>query len=63
MDIQSKAIGDTLVDFDANDFLTSGFQHTDMDYQLRQRNITNLVLAGLESHTCFESTARGTSEL
>jgi len=41
----------------------SGFENTDMNYQLRQRDITNLVLAGFESHTCFESTERGSSEL
>ena len=26
------------------------------EHQLRQRDIQNLVLAGLEPHTCFEST-------
>ncbi|KAE9371433.1 Isochorismatase hydrolase [Stipitochalara longipes BDJ] len=41
----------------------NGFENTDMNYQLRQRDITHLVLAGFESHTCFESTTRGTSEL
>jgi len=41
----------------------SGFENTDMNYQLRQRDVTKLVLAGFESHTCFESTARGSSEL
>lgn len=49
--------------FIAEKHLLSGFENTDMNYQLRQRDITNLVMAGLESHTCFESTIRATSEL
>jgi nicotinamidase-related amidase len=48
---------------DADILSGSGFENTGMNYQLRQRDITNLVLAGFESHTCFESTARGSSEL
>jgi nicotinamidase-related amidase len=47
----------------ANALANSGFENTDMNYQLRQRDVTNLVFAGFESHTCFESTARGSSEL
>ncbi|KAH8795472.1 Isochorismatase-like protein [Hyaloscypha finlandica] len=34
------------------------FHSTDLDYQLRQRDITNLVMGGLTSNTCLESTAR-----
>ncbi|PMD18992.1 Isochorismatase hydrolase [Hyaloscypha hepaticicola] len=37
---------------------SSSFQNTDLDYQLRQRDITNLVMGGLTSNTCLESTAR-----
>ena len=48
---------------DADVLLGSGFENTGMNYQLRQRDITNLVLAGFESHACFESTTRGGSEL
>lgn len=38
--------------------MDSSFQNTDLDYQLRQRGITHLVLAGLVANTCLESTAR-----
>ena len=48
---------------DADVLPGSGFENTDMNYQLHQRDITNLVLAGFESHTYFESTAGGSSEL
>jgi nicotinamidase-related amidase len=41
----------------------SSFQNTDLDYQLRQRDITNLVMGGLTSNTCLESTARYAYEL
>ncbi|KAH8787483.1 Isochorismatase-like protein [Hyaloscypha sp. PMI_1271] len=37
---------------------SSSFHSTDLDYQLRQRDITNLVMGGLTSNTCLESTAR-----
>jgi len=37
---------------------SSSFQNTDLDYQLRQREITNLVMGGLTANTCLESTAR-----
>jgi len=42
---------------------SSSFANTDLDYQLKQRDITNVVLAGLISETCFESTARYAYEL
>jgi nicotinamidase-related amidase len=29
-----------------------------MDYQLRQRDITNVVMAGMTANTCLESTTR-----
>lgn len=54
-------MGSESVDVDVLD--GSGFENTDMNYQLRQRDITNLVFAGFESHTCFESSVRGSSEL
>ncbi|TVY31957.1 Peroxyureidoacrylate/ureidoacrylate amidohydrolase [Lachnellula occidentalis] len=42
---------------------SSSFQNTDLDYQLRQRDITNLVFGGLTANTCLESTARYAYEL
>ncbi|CEL04972.1 hypothetical protein ASPCAL06094 [Aspergillus calidoustus] len=42
---------------------SDSFSHTDLDYQLRQREITNLVLAGLTANTCLEATARHAFEL
>ena len=41
----------------------SSFANTDLDYQLKQRNITKVVIAGLIAETCFESTARYAYEL
>lgn len=41
----------------------SSFQNTDLDYQLRQRDIQNLVLGGMTANTCLESTARYAYEL
>ncbi|PQE26327.1 isochorismatase hydrolase protein [Rutstroemia sp. NJR-2017a BBW] len=42
---------------------SSSFQNTDLDLQLRQRDITHLVIAGLTANTCMESTARYAYEL
>ncbi|KAL3419779.1 isochorismatase hydrolase [Phlyctema vagabunda] len=42
---------------------SSSFSNTDLDYQLKQRDITHLVMAGLVSNTCLESTARYAYEL
>ena len=41
----------------------SSFQNTDLDYQLRQRDITNLVMGGMVANTCLESTARYAYEM
>lgn len=41
----------------------SSFRNTDLDWQLRQRNITNLIFAGLVANTCIETTARDANEL
>ncbi|KAG0650978.1 putative isochorismatase family [Hyphodiscus hymeniophilus] len=41
----------------------SSFANTDLDYQLRQRGVTDLVIAGLVANTCIESTARYAYEL
>lgn len=43
--------------------LDSGFVNTDLNYQLRQRGITHLVMAGMVANTCLESTARDAREL
>jgi nicotinamidase-related amidase len=37
---------------------SSSFQNTDLDYQLRQRGVRHLVMAGLVAETCLESTTR-----
>lgn len=52
-----------LIGQSANVFVLSSFANTDLDYQLKQRDITNVVIAGLISETCFESTARYAYEL
>lgn len=41
----------------------SSFQSTDLDFQLHQREITHVVLAGLTTNTCLEATARYAYEL
>jgi nicotinamidase-related amidase len=42
---------------------SSSFQSTDLDFQLRQRKIENLVLAGVAANTCLESTGQYAYEL
>ncbi|TVY52367.1 Peroxyureidoacrylate/ureidoacrylate amidohydrolase [Lachnellula suecica] len=42
---------------------SSSFQNTDLDYQLRQRDVSRLVMGGLTANTCLESTARYAYEL
>ncbi|KAK1731310.1 Isochorismatase-like protein [Colletotrichum acutatum] len=41
----------------------SGFANTDLNYQLRQRGVSHLVMAGMIANTCLESTARDAREL
>jgi nicotinamidase-related amidase len=41
----------------------SSFANTDLDFQLRQRQITHVILAGLVPNTCLEFTARYAREL
>ncbi len=41
----------------------SGFANTDLDFQLKQRGITHVIVAGLLANTCIESTARFAMEL
>lgn len=45
------------------DTIYSSFSNTDLDYQLRQRDITHLIFAGLTTNTCVETTARHAREL
>lgn len=42
---------------------SSSFVNTDLDYQLRQREITHLIMAGMVANTCLETTARDAMEL
>lgn len=41
----------------------NSFKNTDLDYQLRQREITHLIMAGMVANTCLEATAREATEL
>ncbi|EMR86834.1 hypothetical protein ACHAPC_002387 [Botrytis cinerea] len=52
--------GDVIV---SKHWCSSSFSNTDLDYQLKQRNITHLIFAGLTANTCMESTARYAYEL
>ena len=42
---------------------SSGFANTDLDFLLKQRKITHIILIGLMANTCIESTGRFASEL
>jgi nicotinamidase-related amidase len=42
---------------------SSGFANTDLDYQLRQKGITHVIVVGLLANTCIEATARYATEL
>lgn len=42
---------------------SSGFANTDLDYRLKQREITHVILIGLVANTCIEGTGRFASEL
>jgi nicotinamidase-related amidase len=42
---------------------SSGFANTDLDFLLKQRNISHVILIGLVANTCIESTGRFASEL
>lgn len=41
----------------------SGFANTDLDQQLKQHNISRLIIIGLLANTCIESTGRFAMEL
>ncbi|PTB65117.1 Isochorismatase hydrolase [Trichoderma citrinoviride] len=55
-----KSNGDAIVSRHWN---SSSFANTDLDYQLRQRDITHVVVAGMVANTCLESTARYAVEM
>ena len=44
-------------------WLTSAFPNTDLDYILRQHGIDHVVVVGLATNTCVESTARYAVEM
>ena len=41
----------------------SGFCHTDLDFLLRQKSISHVIVIGLVANTCIETTSRHASEL
>jgi nicotinamidase-related amidase len=41
----------------------SGFANTDLDFRLKQKRITHVIVVGLLANTCIESTARFAMEL
>jgi nicotinamidase-related amidase len=41
----------------------SGFANTDLDFRLKQKGITHVIVVGLLANTCIESTARFAMEL
>ncbi|OBT39651.1 hypothetical protein VE00_10277 [Pseudogymnoascus sp. WSF 3629] len=40
----------------------SSFENIDLEFRLRQRDINNLIIAGMETSACVESTARTARE-
>lgn len=42
---------------------SSGFANTDLDFRLKQKGITHVIIVGLLANTCIEATARYASEL
>ena len=42
---------------------SSGFANTDLDFRLKQKGITHVIIAGLLANTCIEATARYAAEL
>jgi nicotinamidase-related amidase len=51
------------IESDANLDNASSFSNTDLEYQLRQHDVTHVVIAGLVTNSCVESTARAAREL
>jgi nicotinamidase-related amidase len=52
--------GDTIV---SEHWGSSGFANTDLDFRLKQKGITHVIVVGLLANTCVECTARYASEL
>lgn len=42
---------------------SSGFANTDLDFLLKQKGVSHIIVIGLIANTCIESTARFASEL
>jgi nicotinamidase-related amidase len=42
---------------------SSGFANTDLDFRLKQKGITHVIVVGLLANTCIECTARYASEM
>jgi nicotinamidase-related amidase len=42
---------------------SSGFANTDLDFLLKQKNISHVIVVGLIANTCIEATARFAAEL
>ncbi|MCF4998577.1 isochorismatase family protein [Pseudomonas syringae] len=42
---------------------SSGFANTDLDFRLKQKGITHVIIVGLLANTCIEATARYATEL
>ena len=42
---------------------SSGFANTDLDFRLKQKGITHVIIVGLLANTCIEATARYAQEL
>jgi len=58
-DFQPQA-GDVVV---KEHFGSSGFVSTDLDYQLKERGLSKLILIGMLANTCIETTAKNGAEL
>ena len=52
--------GDTIVQ---EHWGQSGFANTDLDFRLKQKGITHVIIVGLLANTCIESTGRFAMEL
>ncbi len=44
-------------------WLSSGFANTDLDYKLRKRGVDHVIVVGLATNTCVESTGRYAVEM
>jgi len=52
--------GDTIV---KEHWMSSGFANTDLDFLLKQRGVSHVILIGLVANTCIEATGRFAAEL